>query len=646
MKMSCNNHIRIHSALLVAAGLLTGASATVADINLRMQTDLGAVDLALFDGPTEAPDTVSNFMAYVNNGDFDGTLVHRASEYTDPDPLTQLFPAGTPFVIQTGGFFLDPPPPGIFNGGLQSIPDITPVAQLPGEVGLPNTRGSLAMALSGNPPDQDSATNQWFVNLSDNAILDPNFTVFGEVNANDMSVIDDIHAVGLMFKCAQASPTCAQLFPQLAEMPIVLDSTSLFPAIDSDLLVEILAIGADNDGDGAVDSQESPTAVSMQNIVSYPDENGGTVTITSPVASPIQDFNRVNSTFALWSVPTAVPTNDLANVFIGQRAFEHGFAGYTLNPSAPGGSVDVVITLSSGSQPDTFYNFGPEPGITTPHWYEFSFDGTTGAMYNTPGPDQITLRFLDGARGDDDLDNGNGIIVAAVGGALNGLIDIDGVSAATEDAGPNGGNGNSDNDSILDSLQGNVVTLPDLLGNYITLEATLPQSFYQVSVSRQSGNLTTNTPGINLLANHNFKHGFIQAFIYNVAPGGAAQFTIRLPAGETADTYFMFGPEPGNPTPHWYEFMFDPVTGTGAVIDNANSRITLHFVDGERGDADLDATNGVIMDPGGPAQFIANANAQGGGGGCSVANQRVPASHAGAWMLLLLGLVLHRIGRR
>jgi hypothetical protein len=47
-----------------------------ANFILRMQTDLGAIDIEMFD--TVAPQTVTNFMSYVNDGDYDGTFFHRS----------------------------------------------------------------------------------------------------------------------------------------------------------------------------------------------------------------------------------------------------------------------------------------------------------------------------------------------------------------------------------------------------------------------------------------------------------------------------------------------------------------------------------------------------------------------------------------
>ena len=58
---------------------------------VRMQTDLGSVEIELFD--TVAPETVENFLNYVQDGDYDGTFIHR----NDPD-----------FVLQMGAIYLIP----------------------------------------------------------------------------------------------------------------------------------------------------------------------------------------------------------------------------------------------------------------------------------------------------------------------------------------------------------------------------------------------------------------------------------------------------------------------------------------------------------------------------------------------------------
>jgi hypothetical protein len=94
--------------------------------------------------------------------------------------------------------------------------------------------------------------------------------------------------------------------------------------------------------------------------------------------------------------------------------------------------------------------------------------------------------------------------------------------------------------------------------------------------------------------------------------------TLYLPNGASPTTFYKYGPEPTEPDDHWYEFLYDGETG--AEINK--NIITLHFVDGKRGDGDLDDTNGVIVDPGGPGLSNGNTDGsshdKGGNGGCFV----------------------------
>ncbi|MBI4824806.1 MAG: InlB B-repeat-containing protein [Nitrospirae bacterium] len=91
---------------------------------------------------------------------------------------------------------------------------------------------------------------------------------------------------------------------------------------------------------------------------------------------------------------------------------------------------------------------------------------------------------------------------------------------------------------------------------------------------------------------HDFPYGFFEFKIDNVS--GSVTVTIYTD-GPTLLTYYKYGPTPDNHTAHWYEFMYDGTTG--AEI-NGNI-ITLHFVDGQKGDDDLIA-DGTIIDQGGP----------------------------------------------
>jgi hypothetical protein len=165
--------------------------------------------------------------------------------------------------------------------------------------------------------------------------------------------------------------------------------------------------------------------------------------------------------------------------------------------------------------------------------------------------------------------------------------DNDGVTAAIENAGPNGGDGN--NDGILDSLQLHVTSIPTFDGSeYLVIESEPGTSLTNVAVA-DPDTLGTPPPGAM------FPLGALQFNVEGFAPGAAVQVGILLPVGTDVSTYFKYGDEPAIPGDHWYEFLDDGNTGATLLPD----RIVLNLVDGGRGDDDITA-NGVIIDPGAP----------------------------------------------
>ncbi len=133
--------------------VLSVPSAMAQSPRVLLDTDRGPLLLEL--DATRAPGTTANFLRYVDEGVYDATLIQRVVK---------------DFVVQGGGFRE--------NG--------TPVlrrAAIPGERnnGLRNVPGTIAMALSGNPPNVNSATSDFFINTGTNASLDGSFTVFGRV---------------------------------------------------------------------------------------------------------------------------------------------------------------------------------------------------------------------------------------------------------------------------------------------------------------------------------------------------------------------------------------------------------------------------------------------------------------------------------
>jgi|GEM_PF-3707148 len=170
--------------------------------------------------------------------------------------------------------------------------------------------------------------------------------------------------------------------------------------------------------------------------------------------------------------------------------------------------------------------------------------------------------------------------------------DDDGVDAATEDGAPNNGDGN--NDGTPDSMQANVTSLPNNAGTYLTIVAPAGTTLADVSVS-------DNPDPANAPDGVEFPLGFISFTINGVAVGGTVEVTLiaDLPADETLESFWKFGPEAGAPDPHFYEFLFDGTTG--ATV--SGNTVTIMLADGLRGDSDTSA-NGSIVDPGAPARAV------------------------------------------
>jgi cyclophilin family peptidyl-prolyl cis-trans isomerase len=154
--------------LLMGALLLTAASAS-AGTYVQFRTVWGDIDVELYD--QDKPNTVNNFLRYVQSGRYQNLFFHRCPT----NPVTRL----TDFVVQGGGYVVTPDP------AIVTVPIFGTISN---EFGVgrrfTNVYGTLAMAKVAG--DTNSASSQWFFNLNNNVFLDaPNadgyFTVFGHV---------------------------------------------------------------------------------------------------------------------------------------------------------------------------------------------------------------------------------------------------------------------------------------------------------------------------------------------------------------------------------------------------------------------------------------------------------------------------------
>ncbi len=147
-----------------------------------MKTSMGQVKIELW--PGKAPETVKNFLQYVDEGFYDGTIFHRV--------------IGN-FMIQGGGMTPD----------MKQKPTKAPVKNEAGAE-LKNDRGTIAMARTGVV---DSATAQFFINVVDNAFLNHRdnspsgfgYAVFGKV-IDGMDVVDKIKGVATSSSDAPVKP--------------------------------------------------------------------------------------------------------------------------------------------------------------------------------------------------------------------------------------------------------------------------------------------------------------------------------------------------------------------------------------------------------------------------------------------------------
>lgn len=166
--------------------LLLAVSAAAGAPIARFQSVLGDFDVVL--DPEAAPISVSNFVAYANRGDYTDTFIHRS---TTANPLNIQ-------IVQGGGFRL-------VTTNILPVPADPPI---PLEAGLPNSRGTLAMARTSDP---DSATSQWYFNVADNPGLDFNYAVFGQVVGAGISVVEAIGKLTVYNASIILGPTFAQL---------------------------------------------------------------------------------------------------------------------------------------------------------------------------------------------------------------------------------------------------------------------------------------------------------------------------------------------------------------------------------------------------------------------------------------------------
>ncbi len=142
--------------MLLIAVLVIGRSAALAQETPKVKFSTTAGDFVVELYPDKAPKTVENFLRYVKDKHYDGTIFHRVIEN---------------FMVQGGGYdthYVEKKTrPSVVHEGREAL----------GKGGSKNVVGTLAMARTADP---NSASAQFFINVNDNAFLDPTLIPSGD----------------------------------------------------------------------------------------------------------------------------------------------------------------------------------------------------------------------------------------------------------------------------------------------------------------------------------------------------------------------------------------------------------------------------------------------------------------------------------
>ena len=508
------------------------------------------------------------------------------------------------------------------------------------EPGISNLRGTLAMAkipaqfyeadcieegpgctlVPGTGPD--SALNEWFVNLTDNsANLDAQnggFTVFGHIIGSGMNYFDAVSAQTL-------HPFVAGVLGGgFSSLPVINADGSLYPPVGGGAVY--------NDNMAKVNSASEILHIDVSNtdfgIVTIGGTAQTSIVLTNTGSAPItinkfQDLDVLLSPYSVFSDNCSgavdIQPSGTCTVVLELNPTAGGFyndsADFSfISPDIPNVTVELFGVGSTGVNPDIFVDRAVDFGTGTP-----GSDVLTHELLVTNlGQAPLTILSIDPPSGVDaysfwmghdcvSLPLGSSCIVTL---KFNTLVDGFGDKASeiiinTDDPDSPavtvslagfGGDGNNDN--VVDSAQGHVSSLALADGGYVTVAVANDDGFHDLSNVREVTN-----PSPSDAPNISFSNGFIAFDVAALSSG--FEIGIILPANSGVNTYYQYGVTPDNDVPHWYEFMFDPETGTGATIlrnvtieapnglQIQRDMVMLNYMDGSRGDNEF-LSNGSV----------------------------------------------------
>jgi peptidyl-prolyl cis-trans isomerase A (cyclophilin A) len=255
----------VSSILALTLGLANTASATI----VEFQTSQGSFQVNLFDQTT--PETVSNFLNYVDSMHYTNSVIHRVSPG---------------FVVQGGSYE--------FSG---TMPLTSREANAPiiNEAVYSNVKGTISMAKLGS--SINSATDQWFFNLKDNNDIDNTnnldrqnggFTVFGQVIGDGMAVVEKIALIKLCNSGSlegipmvmDESQQCSDLVTPSIENFVVIEQVIIIDSseVTDSGLNPLLSKYSDSDGDGVKDIDDAFPNDPSKYLPDAEESSGGSVT--------------------------------------------------------------------------------------------------------------------------------------------------------------------------------------------------------------------------------------------------------------------------------------------------------------------------------------------------------------------------------
>ncbi len=325
-----------------------GAAATIslsdkfADLDtesaVRLVTTKGNIDVLLY--PTETPSTVTNFLGYVNRGDYDNSAFHRISTLADSGVA----------VLQGGQIKPAAAGPTTFTA-------IIPQAAIQNEAGISNLNYTIAMAKQGG--NTNSATKEFYFNLTDvNTVLDPvtqngGFTVFGRVSAATKANLDAISSAPMggpynTLVDSVATNTGFKWPMNVAstnDLPATMDNTKIMKIISVAPISNLLTYSASSSAPGVASA-----TLSGSNLIITPVGPGAT-TVTASATDLDGQVTSQTISVTVNQAPaftSAVPTSTgLINTAYNFTCSASGYPAPTF--SVPANTLPTGLTLNPTS---------------------------------------------------------------------------------------------------------------------------------------------------------------------------------------------------------------------------------------------------------------------------------------------------------